>query len=113
MDYWLERLNTDVQRWRTRWLGEDGLPQARLCLVGEGDDWSVYDSRNGIEEETPVSAITRMVLEAMADTPRDAMFLEKSMADVSGANVEQEVALILDKGWAFEENGRMLNLVGA
>lgn len=112
MDYWLERLNTDVQRWRTRWLGEDGMPQARLCLVGEGDDWSVYDSRSGIEEETPVSAITRKMLEAMADTPRDALFLEKSMADVSGANVEQEVALILDKGWAFEENGRMLNLVG-
>jgi len=110
MDACLERLNDKVIHWRMRWLGEDGRPQARLCFFEGTSRRRVYDSRAGQETEYDLSIIAGRILEAL-EQPAAMEDLVQRLCDVTGEEVEREMAFLLGCGLVFEEDGRYLGLV--
>jgi ribosomal peptide maturation radical SAM protein 1 len=110
VDACLVRLNEVVGQWRARWLGSDGLPQARLCLLeGEGPE-SVYDSRSGEELEQDLSVVAKQIL-VQLERPARVADVAQALVDVSADVLAREMAWLIERGWVFEEEGRYLNLV--
>ncbi len=106
----LRQLNAAIARWRTRWLNEDHRLEARLCLVREGSQVLVYDSRSGAARQHALSPRTQAVLAAL-DRPRTAAELAAGVPDLSVPEAERELAFLRERGLLFEEDGRYLSLV--
>jgi len=110
VDYWLEKLSNAVVRWRERWLGNDGRPQARLCYFDDGSMRNVYDSRSGDEREHRLTEAGGRVLEVLAK-PLRRQDVARVLTDLSADEVNAQVAFLLECGLLFEEKGRCLSLV--
>ena len=110
MDAWLGTLQRAVDRWRARWLGRDGKPQARLCFL-EGDSGAVvYDSRSGEEREHVLTPLAARVLHALRK-PAGAAELRQAFAGVAASDAHREIGRLLEGGLLFAENERYLSLV--
>ena len=103
---WLQRLNTKVTQWTTRWLGTDDKPQARLCFASDDTSWAVYDSRSGQETETEINETEKRLLDAL-DRPCSKASLECTL----GTNSTEALDIFLKRGWLFKEKGLFLSLV--
>jgi len=110
IDQWLEKLNGCVHDWRTRWLGGDSKPQARLCFIEEAGSYHVYDSRSGTEIEHPVSETARLILKEL-EKPTRPKELALALLNIPDEEMEQEMNLLMEQGLLFEENGRYLSLI--
>jgi len=110
IDGWLARLNEAVRQWRARWLGGDGQPQARLCLLEGAGPGRVYDSRAGQEVEHDLSGVAQRILEQL-ERPARVADLAEALGDVPGDLLQAEMEGLVERGWVFEEEGRYLNLV--
>ena len=110
MDAWLGALNKTVDCWRDRWLGRDGKPQARLCLLAAGSGMAVYDSRSGEELEHDLSPLAARVLRHL-ERPTTIEELNHAFQDVSGFDGRREITYLEDRGLLFEEGRRYMSLV--
>ena len=106
IDCWLDRLNQAIQHWSDRWLGQDDLPQARLCLLKDEGPLTVYDSRSGEEVYTELTDDEMRVLERL-DTPQALTRLQAEFGVATDAMLDRFRA----QGWVFEENRRLVSLV--
>ena len=106
IDAWLDRLNASIAHWTARWLGNDDRPQARLCFASDDAGWAVYDSRSGREIRTGISETEKRMLDTL-DRPGSIPRLRNEF----GAGTETMLDHLRDRGWLFEERGRMLSLV--
>jgi ribosomal peptide maturation radical SAM protein 1 len=109
-DAWVAALNEQVARWRLRWLGADGKPQARLCFLEGTAAWVVYDSRSGEEREQEISPAAKRILDHLA-RPARAGDVIRALADLADGEAGRELAFLRQQGWLFEEEGRFLSLV--
>ncbi|MCX6997768.1 MAG: RiPP maturation radical SAM C-methyltransferase [Kiritimatiellaeota bacterium] len=107
---WLRRLNAAIDRWRTRWLNQDGQAEARLCLVCDGDAAVVYDSRPGAPRQHALTTTQRAVLELL-ETPRTPADLAKGLPQTPATDLDGALAFFSEHGLVFEEDGRYLSLV--
>ncbi len=109
-DSWLAPLNEAVHAWRTRWLGQDHRPQARLCWLEGEPPRTVYDSRGGEEREYELSTAAVRILQRL-ERPAGQADLARDLADLPGEALERELAGLLAQELVFEEQGRYLSLV--
>lgn len=108
VDRWLDRLNEQIDYWRTRWFNSDGGVQARLCFL-DGDD-IVYDSRNGNVVEHRLSGLGWKLLSFLQmQKSLQEMMLE--FVDEKRPDIEQEIRGLQEKGLVFEEEEKYLSLV--
>ena len=106
IDAWLDRLNAAVQHWSTRWLGQDGQPQARLCLLQDDGPLTVYDSRSGRESYVELTDEEMRLLERL-EKPQAVNRLKDEFGEATDGMLDRFRA----QGWVFEENRRLVSLV--
>ena len=109
-DAWLDTLRGAVDRWRERWLGRDGKPQARLCFLADDSKETVYDSRSGEELEHDLTTPAARLLRHL-QRPATVEALERTFQDVSQLNAAREIAYLNERGLLFEEGSRYMSLV--
>jgi ribosomal peptide maturation radical SAM protein 1 len=100
----VSRLREKVDRWKTLW---NGPARPELRLDSRAGAPFVYDSRSGTPLEHRLTDAARRVLLALA-TPKTAPSLEK---EVEGANVEAELAWLMERGLVFHEGKRYMSLL--
>jgi ribosomal peptide maturation radical SAM protein 1 len=108
IDDWLDRLNGAVQLWRTRWFNTDGQEEARLCFAEEAGAPAIYDSRSGTEVTYRISGLCEELL-AVLEMPTGPEDLKARFGN--GPVLDHELAFLREKGFVFEEDGRLLSLV--
>lgn len=110
IDYWLEKLNSAIAFWHSRWLNTDSKVQARLCFIENVSHPTVYDSRSGKVVEHRVSTTTRALLEYL-ESPATMDMIRQQFKDAPEFDADGEINLLSKRGLIFEENGRYLSLI--
>lgn len=110
MRHWLGLLNERVTWWRARWYNRDHRAQARLCLATDGHETAIYDSRAGDEVEYPLTPDQEKVLAAL-EQPRLLSTLN-TFPGLEAIDTEAAVDFFRQKRLLFEEDGRVMSLVG-
>jgi ribosomal peptide maturation radical SAM protein 1 len=101
---WYDRLRTHVERWRDARYGAGAVPRELRLLGSPETGWSIRDSRNGVPAEYPVEEPTVRLLHQLTSPRRHASL----SADT---DVAARLEWLTERGFLFEEEGRVLSLV--
>ena len=105
LDRALDALNDAIRTWRRRWLSEDGLGEARLCLLAEDDRTMVYDSRRGRAVTYAIGAMEASLL-AFLDHPRSEAEVAAHAPDAAA-----HLGHFRQRELLFEEDGQLMSLL--
>lgn len=108
IDDWLDRLNEAVLFWRGRWFGTDGKEKSRLCFAGQAGAPAIYDSRSGTGVTYRISRLCEEILDVL-EAPTGMGALQTRFGGTPALG--NELAFIREKGFVFEEDGRLSSLV--
>jgi ribosomal peptide maturation radical SAM protein 1 len=107
---WIDKLQSLVQMWQSRWYDKDMRNRPALCYQESGGIPSVFDSRSDISVVHQISELGYYILQNL-NKPRQISDIVARVTSDSRLSVESEVKLLLEKGLIFHENGRYLNIV--
>lgn len=101
---WYDRLSTLVRSWREARNGRGAVPR-ELRLLGTAEaGWSIRDSRTGVPSDHHVEEPTLRLLQRLS-SPRRRTTL------AADADVAARLEWLTERGFLFEEDGRVLSLV--
>ncbi len=100
-------LQKAVSEWNRLWNRE---VQPYLYMDDSGGQNYVFDSRSGEEERVNVTLLSAGLLAALSRRKSESE-LFSSYEGVSQSEISDELGFLREKGFLFEENGRMMSLV--
>jgi len=110
MAKWIGKLREQVGPWQRRWEDEDHATRPSLVIRHNDGPTIVYDSRPDEPVEHELGDTGRQILEQLS-TPRKLAGLAQALPHVPDAQLDEELALLRDRGLIFEEGDRLMSLV--
>jgi ribosomal peptide maturation radical SAM protein 1 len=107
---WIGKIRERVNHWLELWYQEDRAFQPQLYFKDEGQSTVILDSRTGHDVEYDAGREGKLVLESL-NKRKDMADLAADLKHVPDLDVRQQVALLQERGFIFEEGGRYFNLV--
>jgi ribosomal peptide maturation radical SAM protein 1 len=106
---WIRKVRDKWDFWNKRWQDASNVAP-RLYLKKSNEKSTVYDSRNGEPREYVVDDVTVQVLELL-NKPGRVGDLANNFGHIPDFDPAQQLAVLRERGWIFQEHERYLSLV--